>query len=128
MSIKIASIFIPAYIKPAHVGQTPEVYPSRITEKWERELTARVNGIVKHKPTERLFSDQAFGGVGRQVVVRYDFEIDTREPALAEVIGLALTLFNIPQVTVYRDDTEAEDFDTAAAEELSIGAHAWSEA
>lgn len=127
MSIKIASIFVPVYIKPNHHGQTPEVYSSRVVEKWETELTARVNGVVKHKPTEFLFPDKAHGGIERKVVARYDFEVDTAEPALAEVITLALSIFNVKLVTVYLDDAQAEDFDTDAAEELGIGAHAWSE-
>lgn len=127
MSIKIASLLIPAYIKPVHQGQTPEVYSSRVVEKWEKELTARVNGVVKHKPTEQLFSNQAHGGIERKVVVRYDFEVDTNEPALAEVIALSLSIFNVKLVTVYLDDAQAEDFDADAAESLSIGAHDWSQ-
>lgn len=124
--MKIASIFVPAYVKPAHVGQTPEPQPQKTVEKFEKELVNRVNGVVKHKPHEKLYADQAFGGVGRQVVIRYDFEVDTAEPALAEVISLALSLFGVGMVTVYLDDTEAEDFDASAAEDLSIGAHSWS--
>lgn len=126
MSVKIASIFVPAYVKPATVGQTPEPYPQRSVDQWEKELVARVNGVVKHKPHERLFPDKARGGVDRQVVIRYDFEVDTTEPALAEVIALALNIFNVKMVTVYLDDAEAEDFDADAAESLSIGAHDWS--
>lgn len=126
MTVKIASIFIPAYIRPPYPGQTPEPQPQRTVDKFERELLARVNGIVRHKPHERLSEDKSRGGIVRDLIVRYDFEIDTAEPALAEVIQLALTLFSLEQVTVYLDDTEAEDFDAAAADDLSIGAHDWS--
>lgn len=127
MSIKIASLLVPAYIKPVHEGQTPEVYASRVTEKWETELVARVNGVVKHKPTERLAANPLKGGIARMVVVRYDFEVDTTEPALAEVIALALSTFGVKLLTVYLSDTQAEEFDAEAAEELSIGAHDWSD-
>lgn len=126
MTVKIASILVPVYIKPNHQGQTPEVYPTRTVDKWEKELTDRVNGVVKHKPVERLSANTLQGGVERMVVVRYDFEVDTSEPALQEVIALALAIFNVKLVTVYLDDTQAEDFDADAAESLSIGAHDWS--
>jgi hypothetical protein len=126
MSVKIASILVPVYIRPNHQGQTPEPYGQTIVERWERELVARVNGVVQHKPTQQLFPDHANGGVVRKTVVRYDFEVDTTEPALAEVIALALSIFNVKMVTVLLDDTEAEDFDMDAAEALSIGAHDWS--
>lgn len=128
MTVKIASIFIPAYVRPPYPGQTPEARPQRTVDKFERELLARVNGIVKYKPAERLSLDEARGGIVRDLTVRYDFEIDTAEPALAEVIQLALALFTLEQVTVYLDDTEAEDFDKDAADSLSIGAHDWSAA
>jgi len=125
VTVKIASIFIPAYVKPAHVGQTPDPQPHRLVEQWERELVNRAPGVVKHKPHDRLYPDKAFGGVGRQVVIRYDFEVDMDEPSLSEIIALALTIFNLKMVTVYLDDTQAEDFDSEAAENLSLGIHDW---
>lgn len=125
--LKIASLFVPVYIPPAHYGQTPEVHPTRLVEKWELELVQRAENVLKHKPTEQLFHDKANGRAERKVVIRYDFSVDMETPALAEIIALCIATFSLKAVTVALDDAVVGEFTPEAAEELSIGAHKWSE-
>lgn len=122
--MKIASIFIPTYAKAPFPGQTPEPYPQKTREKFEHELVKQTLGVVCYKPADRLLVDPGKLAPYRLAVTRYDFEVDTTETALAEVIKLALVLFNVEAVTVYLDG-EAEDFDLAAAEDFASGVHDW---
>ncbi len=127
MNIKTVSLLVPLYKKPSHHGQTPDVYPQQTTQKFELALVNRCSRVIRQRMGEELFLDKAHGVVEVRPHYRYDLTIDMTTPALAEIIGLALSMFEIKRITVIRDDAEAEDFDADAAEELSIGAHAWSD-
>lgn len=128
MNAKTISILVPLYKKPSHRGQTPDVYPTTVTQKFERALVERCERVLRQRMGEELFLDKAHGEIEVKPHYRYDLTVDTSTPALAEIIGLALASFEIKTITIIRDDAEAVAFDLESAEELSIGAHAWSEA
>lgn len=124
--VKIASIFVPAYKKAPFPGQTPEPFPNATVDQFESELVKRTLGVVKNKPVDRLMVDPGRKAPYHLLMVRYDFEIDTTESSLAEVISLALSLFGVEAVTVYLNG-EAEDFDASAAEDFAAGLHDWNQ-
>lgn len=129
MNIKSISLLVPLYKKPSHHGQTPDVFSSEVTRKFERALLERCSRVIRQRNGEELFHDKAHGTVEVKPHYRYDLTVDMNTPALAEIISLALASFSLETITVIRDgDSEALGFDASAAEELSIGAHAWSEA
>ena len=124
--LKLCSLLVPAYRKPNHDGQTPEMYSTGISQKWERELCQRAAGVMRQRMGEELSLHKGKGVVEFKPFLRYDFYTDTDTPALAEIISLALVTFDIKTITVIRDDAEYEVFDAQEAESLSLGAHVWS--
>lgn len=128
MNLKTFSVLLPAYKKPNHRGQTPEIYDSRLSQKFERALCERCVRVLRQRMGEAVFLDKSNGEIEIKPFIRYEITVDNDTPALAEIVSLALASFSLTQISVTRQESETLDFTPENAEELSIGAHAWNDA
>lgn len=125
--MKIATLFIPAYLPRAYAGATPTPYQSGTVDKFERQLADLSPVVIRQPNATRLLPDTSGRFAHPEIVTPYQVVVSPDEPALGDAIILALKTFGLESFTVTLSDIEGAPVSTADAEALAAGIHPWNE-
>ena len=125
--MKLITLLVPAYQPRPYEGATPVPYQSGTVDKFEKQLAEISPVVIRHHNATRLLPDQSGRFAHPQIVTPYQIVAAPEEDAAGKAIALALSVFKLERVTVLSTEVLGDDFDIAAADELSGGVHPWNE-